>query len=444
MNVDQARRIRDRRVAAVEDADLHQLVRRDIRGEGRADRLQRRPPRRKPVLDDPLPEFLAEHRPVVFDTPAIAQDRAFAVGGGGRDTVDHRIGESDVRPDPAREFRIGEFRNARDGVFANAAVAGNVVARHHGEGRDAGGATALQAGDDQPERGPRRLEALGVGNDVGMGHVEPLRGRRNVVSAFGDRQRHDADVRTAERVQSRRDVERFDEIDHRPGDADRRRMGFLLDDGRQPVLLGELVAHDGVVVPHAGADERPIMVASGAEQVVEIDRLVRAVKVADAEMHDARAELGTPIVRDANPGRHVRQRGGGEFDAHEVISTVCMIDRFPTMRGRRGHARLRTPQSADSPAVVVEAMQMRLAWRRENPVARRQRRLARQANAERADSIRVRVHERVGAEMLDERTRADHSPAVVERSTCSGRTPIVVAPRFAADWPGQISSSASR
>ncbi len=196
-----------------------------------------------------------------------------------------------MRSDPAREFRIGEFGDAGDGVFADMAVAGNVVARHHGERRDAGGAAALQAGDDQPERGFRRLDGPAVGDDVGMGRVEPLRGRRNIVSAFGDRQRHDADFRTRQHLQRRRDVEGFDEIDHRPGDANRRRVGFLFDDGRQPILLGELLAHDDVVVFHAGADERPIVVAPGAEQVVEIDRLMGAMKVADAEMHDAGAEL---------------------------------------------------------------------------------------------------------------------------------------------------------
>ena len=44
-----------------------------------------------------------------------------------------------------------------------------------------------------------------------------------------------------------------------------------------------------VAVEHAGADERPVVVAPGIEQVVEIDRLMGAVEIADAEMHDAGA-----------------------------------------------------------------------------------------------------------------------------------------------------------
>jgi len=54
MDVEQAGRIGDRRVAAVEDANLHQLVGRDVPDEGRADRLQRRPAGGELVLDHPL------------------------------------------------------------------------------------------------------------------------------------------------------------------------------------------------------------------------------------------------------------------------------------------------------------------------------------------------------------------------------------------------------
>ena len=67
-----------------------------------------------------------------------------------------------------------------------------------------------------------------------------------------------------------------------------------------------------------------------------------------------------------------------------------------------GGARRTSPPSADSLAVLVEAVQMRLARRHENGAARREGRLARQTNGERADRFRVGVHERVGAQMLDD------------------------------------------
>ena len=49
------------------------------------------------------------------------------------------------------------------------------------------------------------------------------------------------------------------------------------------------LAADLLAVEHAGADQRPVMVVPGIEEVVEIDGLVRAMEIADAEMHDAGA-----------------------------------------------------------------------------------------------------------------------------------------------------------
>ncbi len=79
-----------------------------------------------------------------------------------------------------------------------------------------------------------------------------------------------------------------------------RRVGLLLDDGRQPVLRLELFPHVDVGLAHAGADDRPIAIDPGIEQVVEIDRLMGAVKVADADMEDAGLEVGPPVVRLAH------------------------------------------------------------------------------------------------------------------------------------------------
>ena len=42
-------------------------------------------------------------------------------------------------------------------------------------------------------------------------------------------------------------------------------------------------------VAHARSDDRPVVIAAGVEEIVEIDRLMRAMKIADAEMNDAGA-----------------------------------------------------------------------------------------------------------------------------------------------------------
>ena len=48
----------------------------------------------------------------------------------------------------------------------------------------------------------------------------------------------------------------------------------------------ELLAHGHVGLAHAGADDRPVAVAPGVEEVVEIDRLMGAMKIADADMDE--------------------------------------------------------------------------------------------------------------------------------------------------------------
>ena len=78
--------------------------------------------------------------------------------------------------------------------------------------------------------------------------------------------------------------------------------GVLLDHGGQPILLLELLAAGLLAVEDAGADDRPVVVEPGIEQVVEIDRLMRAVEVADAEMQDAGLERGAIVFRAATFG----------------------------------------------------------------------------------------------------------------------------------------------
>ena len=68
-----------------------------------------------------------------------------------------------------------------------------------------------------------------------------------------------------------------------------RRVRLLLDDRRQPVLRLKLCAHVDVRLAHARADERPVAIGAGVEEIVEIDRLMGAMKVADADMNDPRA-----------------------------------------------------------------------------------------------------------------------------------------------------------
>ena len=140
-----------------------------------------------------------------------------------------------------------------------------------------------------------RGDVCGVGDDVGMRRIEHARCRIDEIAALGDGQRDDADRRIGKLRDDGAGIARHQEVDHDAGHARLHVAAVLLDHGGQPVLLLELLAADLLAVEHAGADQRPVMVAAGVEEVVEIDRLMRAMEIADAEMQDAGAQ-GAALV----------------------------------------------------------------------------------------------------------------------------------------------------
>ena len=70
----------------------------------------------------------------------------------------------------------------------------------------------------------------------------------------------------------------------------------------------ELLVDRHVGIAHPGADDRPVMIAAGVEEIVEIDCLVRAVKIADAKMNDAGAKVRASIFRSRNACGQTRER----------------------------------------------------------------------------------------------------------------------------------------
>ena len=125
-----------------------------------------------------------------------------------------------------------------------------------------------------------------------MLRVEPAGCRIDHVAAFRDRERDDADCRIGERADQRGAFGRRHEVDHRPGHRARLEALLLLDDGGEIVLAGEGLPHGFVERHDAGADDGPVVVAAQVEQIVEIDAEMGAMKIADAEMHDARRQIG--------------------------------------------------------------------------------------------------------------------------------------------------------
>jgi hypothetical protein len=79
MDIHQPRRVGDGGVAAIENADLHVLVGRDVLDELHADVFQRRPAGGEIVLQHPLLEALAEHRPIVFNAKIVREQGDLAI-----------------------------------------------------------------------------------------------------------------------------------------------------------------------------------------------------------------------------------------------------------------------------------------------------------------------------------------------------------------------------
>ncbi len=136
-----------------------------------------------------------------------------------------------------------------------------------------------------------------VGDDVGMPGVELARRRIDEIAALGDGQRDDADRRIGKSFDDGGGLAGRQEVDHHAGDVRLPVARILLDHRGQPVLLLQLLAACLLALEHAGADDRPVMSVARVEQIVEIDRLMRAVEIADAEMQDAGLEVVARIFR---------------------------------------------------------------------------------------------------------------------------------------------------
>jgi sugar phosphate isomerase/epimerase len=96
-----------------------------------------------------------------------------------------------------------------------------------------------------------------------------------------------------------------------------RRIEF--DDGRQPVLREETLAHDLVTGLDARADDRPIAIHSGIEKPVQVVRLMRAMKIADSDVNDPGRQFLAPVCR---LGHTPKRREVGEIELqrrHQLI-----------------------------------------------------------------------------------------------------------------------------
>lgn len=217
--------------------------------------------------------------------------------------------------DPVTECRILAQCEGGEHLFGNVAIGLDVVAAHHGEWRDATLASPPQGFGDEAEDGGRGRRAFDIPGDRRGVEVELAGDVMEVVTAFGDGQRNDARARRGHEFDDalgvvRRVKEVDDRTDHPCLIVAVRVLG---DEGVEPVLGFERVAHPLIGRHHPDAADAPVQRQSLIHQLVNVHRLVRAMKAAGAEMNDADAQLRPVVGWSGDAGREFRQGGGAKF-----------------------------------------------------------------------------------------------------------------------------------
>ena len=178
------------------------------------------------------------------------------------------------------------------------------------------GVLARAAGGDRA----LEVEAGGEVRGDGLGLVLELAGGGVVVvAALGDGQRDDPHRRVGQLgeyglgVVGREEVLR-DRADHT---GIPRPVGRFGDERVQAVLGGEGVAHARITWQQAHAADRPVAVAAGVHQRIEVHGLVRAMEPAHAEVDDADLTLLEGVLGhgDRAAGGDLGQ-GGGRQRSH--------------------------------------------------------------------------------------------------------------------------------
>ena len=305
-------------MGGVEQAQLHQLVGHDVLDHLHPDPLEGRAACGEVVLENPLGEGLAHHRPGVLDAQPGAEIGDVLRRGLRGDPVHHAVGEGDVLFDPDRQLRIAHSGLGDDGGARDLAVAGQVVAAHDREGAGTGLAASAQRLHDVAEGGGGRVRVGGVMDGArGLG-AEGAGGVVDVVSALGHRQGDDPRGGCGHEAQDGLGVVGGEEevVDRADDGGLVAAVGVFEGQGVGVVLGGECVAHAGVARQEPDPADAPVqaglMRAAGCRAVpheaVDVHGLVGAVESADADVDDSgrdrRAVVGGGEVAAVGGGGH--------------------------------------------------------------------------------------------------------------------------------------------
>src|SRR4051794_18991505 len=152
--------------------------------------------------------------------------------------------------------------------------------------------------------------------------------RRVTVAFLGDGERDDADGRIRHPVDQLRGVLAGDDaIEQRANDAVFGAFGRAHSDGVEMILRGERVAR--IRTAQARADNAPTG-GAGSKAIVDDDGLMRAMKSAEAKMHDPGRDARAVVGRAANGRRQPIEMGATKSHARLSL-TLPLLDMVPVL-----------------------------------------------------------------------------------------------------------------
>ena len=295
-------RVRQQGVRRVQQAQLHVLVACDVLAE--LDVLELvpvGPARDEVVLDDPLDVVLGEDGHEVVGAVLLVQAFCVSLAGGGRDPVDHGVGERAVLFDPCGELGVLCLEEGGEGLLAGVAVVLQVVAGQDGHGAAAGLHARPQAFSNVTEWCLGSGGVLQVVSHVGLGQHELASGVVEVVAALGDGHGDDLDVLVGHLVDQALGV--LDCPDQVNARADLVCLVHAVTAAHRQAVEAVLLLHATVAGlverEQQGAADAPVLVARLLQELVRVEAHVGTVEVALADMKDASLNLAA-VILEAN------------------------------------------------------------------------------------------------------------------------------------------------
>lgn len=279
------------------------------------------------IFNDPLHERFGDDRPRVLNTHGV---RERLLIGGRRlrsNTVDHSVRESTFISNPLSDFGVAEPGERLEHVTGDGTILLHVIAGHDGEGHET---LLVTAGEGSVEETEGSTGGLFVGRvqvelNVRVLTLELVGVLVVVVTALSDGERHDAGIRVRHLSNDGFAIIRSKEVRiDAANDIGKAALGRTFNDGVEVVLGAQGITHSGIEGLKTNTADSVVCHAMVLHQLVNVDRQVRAMETAHADMDNSFLEGRTaPVSRDLNAAgtcRHdLRQIRGVKLEGTHCV-----------------------------------------------------------------------------------------------------------------------------